>query len=242
MAEKFDASSAEQTQITQAVGMAAGAIAVELDRMLAILPEGVDLEEVMGDLIGLLMDYHPKLMGPVHEGLVSRRALRELGVDTSGREGLARLVISDRPPCLPPAAPDSPAGLLGRWRVCRDPSLEHFEQAACGSGIRAVPPELLFQSVRTEVHFKAQVAIEIVGYRIIEAVNEGAHLSDRAKRSVNGYRLLVGESRTPVRVEIEHRLIECFQVVHLVGHSSLVPQGACRVDKPDSIFADFLLT
>jgi signal transduction protein with GAF and PtsI domain len=61
-----------------AIRSAAGAISVEIDRMLARLSANADPREIMDVLVGALSEYHPRLMQCIIEGWATQAAVAEL--------------------------------------------------------------------------------------------------------------------------------------------------------------------
>ena len=61
-----------------AIRSAAGAISVELDRMLAGLSANADPREIMDVLVGALSEYHPRLVQCIIEGWATQAAVAEL--------------------------------------------------------------------------------------------------------------------------------------------------------------------
>jgi hypothetical protein len=83
--KKEEAMSAGQTETIETVRLAAIAISIEIDAMVAALPADADLTEIAFDLIYELeaMCDRRDIIAIFKEALMARRALTELGVDFS---------------------------------------------------------------------------------------------------------------------------------------------------------------
>jgi non-canonical (house-cleaning) NTP pyrophosphatase len=73
----------QQEEIDQAVISAAAGISIEIDRMIAHLPQGADLGEIASELVWAISDMsdNQAFVEIFSKALAARRALIEMGVN-----------------------------------------------------------------------------------------------------------------------------------------------------------------